>query len=119
MSDRNPSPDIKKRFYTLIASFLLIVTLYAVIFRLELDIAIIFLYIATSALFVLYFYLSYGFAKELPGEDDLNPAWTKEKRKKYAERIKRNKELSKSLIAILVPLMAVMAFDMLYRAFFS
>ena len=36
-----------------------------------------------------------------------------------AEKIRKNKERSKALIYPLLPLMAVMAFDIVYRAFFS
>jgi hypothetical protein len=119
LSDRNPSPEVQKRLYYLVGSFFGIVTLYVILFKLELVLLIDLLYIATSALFVAYFYLSHGFAKTLPTKDELNPAWSEEKRIRYAERIRVNKERSKALIYPLIPLMAVMAFDMVWRAFFA
>lgn len=119
MSNRTPSPEVQKRLYYLVGSFFGIVTLYIFLFKAELTLLIDLIYIVTSVLFVVYFYLSYGFAKTLPTKDDLNPAWSEEKRIRYAERIAKNKARSKNLIYPLLPLMAVMAFDMIYRAFFA
>ena len=120
MSDpKRPSPEAQRRLYYLIGSFAAIITLYTVLFRLEMRLFIDLLYIVTSALFVVYFFMSYGFARELPTANDLNPAWSEEKRRKYAERIRLRKERSKSLIYLLVPLIAVMAFDMIFQAFIA
>lgn len=118
MSDhRPPSKDAQKRLYRLALSFAVVLTLYTVLFRLEYRVLIDCLYVITSVLFVIYFYMSYAFAKTLPTEEELNPAWSLEKRRTYAERIRRRKERSRGLIYPLVPLMAVMAFDMLWQAF--
>lgn len=114
-----PSHEVQKRIYYLVGSFFGIITLYIILRKLELTLLVDCIYIATSALFVVYFYLSYGFAKDLPTKDDLNPAWSEERRSRYAERIRRNKEKSKALIYPMLPLMAVMAFDLIMRAFFS
>ena len=119
MSDRTPSPESQKRMFYLIGSFVGVVTLYAIFFKTEMTFAIDLIYIIASALFVVYFYLSHGFAKTLPTKDELNPLWSEEKRIRYAEKIYKNKERSKILIYPLVPLMAVMAFDIVYRAFFK
>ncbi|MBQ7364945.1 MAG: hypothetical protein IJW46_05050 [Clostridia bacterium] len=120
MSDpRKPSPEAQKKVYYLVASFAAVITLYTVLFKLEYRVIIDCLYLVTSVLFVVYFYMSYGFAKTLPTKEELNPAWQESRREKFAERIRRNKEYSKKLIYPLVPLMAVMAFDMIYRAFFA
>lgn len=119
MSDRTPSPETQKKLFYLIGSLVGTVTLYAFLFKLELTFAIDLLYLAASTLFVVYFYMSHGFAKTLPTADELNPAWSRERRIRYAEKIARNKERSKSLIYPLLPLMAVMAFDIVYRAFFA
>lgn len=119
MSDRTPSPQVQKRLFYLIGSFVGIVTLYAFLFKAELTLAIDCLYIVASTLFVVYFYLSHGFAKTLPTKDELNPAWSEERRAAYAEKLVRNKERSKALIYPMLPLMAVMAFDLVYRAFFA
>lgn len=119
MSNRTPSPEVQKRLFYLIGSFVGVVTLYIFLFQAELTAIIDLLYIAASVLFVVYFYLSYGFAKTLPTPSELNPAWSEEKRVKYAEKLIRNKEASKILIYPMLPLMAVMAFDLVYRAFFA
>lgn len=119
MSNRTPSPEVQKRLYYLVGSFFGIISLYIILFKLELMLLIDLIYIVASVLFVVYFYMSHGFAKTLPTKDDLNPAWSEEKRIRYAERIRQNKERSKALIYPLLPLMAVMAFDMVWRAFFA
>ncbi len=119
MSNRTPSPETQKRLFYLIGSFVGVITLYIFLFREELTLIIDCLYLIASALFVVYFYMSYGFAKTLPTKDELNPAWSEEKRIRYAEKLTRNKERSKILIYPLLPLMAVMAFDLVYRAFFA
>ena len=119
MSDpKRPSPEAQKKLYYLIGSLAGFLTLYVVCMKLELHLPIALFYIAASALFVVYFFMSYGFAKELPTKDDLNPSWSEERRIRYAEKIRIRKESSKSLIYLLVPLMAVMAIDMIYRIFF-
>jgi len=119
LSNRTPSPEVQKRLFYLIGSFVGIATLYAFLFSQKMTLVIDCLYLIASALFVVYFYLSYGFAKVLPTKDELNPAWSEEKRARYAEKLVRNKEYSKALIYPLLPLMAVMAFDIVYRAFFA
>lgn len=119
MSDRTPSPNARKKVYYLVGSFFGVITLYAVMFKLELTLLLDLLYVVTSVLLVVYFYMSYGFAKTLPTKDELNPAWSEEKRTRFAKRIRKNKERSKALIYPLLPLMAVMSFDIVYRAFFS
>ena len=119
MSNRTPSPEVQKRLFYLIGAFVGVVTFYFFLFNKGMTLVIDWLYIVASALFVAYFYLSYGFAKVLPTKDELNPAWSEEKRERYAEKLVRNKEYSKILIYPLLPLMTVMAFDIVYRAFFA
>ena len=100
-------------------SFAVALTFYFTFVTAGLYVIIDALYIIAALLFVVYFYLSYAMAKELPTKNDLNPRWDEARRERFAEKIRKNKERSKKLVYFLVPLLAVIGLDILRRAFGS
>ena len=116
MSDpKKITPKAKKRLLWLLLSAVVTVTLYIVLYKAGLYGIIDCLYILLAVLFVVVFYLSGAMAKRLPEKDELNPRWDDARKEKFLSRMKRNRELSIKLIIPLVPLMAVVAFDLIFR----
>ncbi len=116
---KTPSPEAKKKLVILILSFLVICTGYGVLLRCSLFGVIDCLYIVAAVLFVIYFYLTTAMSNRLPEKSELNPDWSDEKKDKFLVRIKKNKQIANKLSFVLLPLMAVVAFDIIYRFFIS
>lgn len=116
---KKPSPQAKKRLLTLMVWAIVIVTVYIILRESGLYGVIDMLYILLALLFILCFYLSFAFAKRLPEKEELNASWDEVRKEKFLKRIRKNKELSIYFLYPMLPLMGVVAFDLIYRVFFA
>lgn len=116
MSDpKKITPEAKRRLLSLILSATVFVTLYIVLRKAGLYGVIDCFYILLALLFVLFFYLSAAMAKRLPEKEELNPRWDDARKEKFLVRLRKNRAISLKLIPILVPLMGIVAFDLIFR----
>lgn len=110
------SPSEKRRrMFRLLLAVAIGLSLYLVIAYYELYAVIGALYVLAGLLFIVYFYLSYAMASQLPAKEDLSPAWDDARKEAYLRKWERNRKIARRMVYVILPLFLVLALDILLR----
>jgi len=117
-----PLKDKAGRLIATIISFILIFALYVFIIRSQSELALVLykaFYIVFVILLVATIVLNGGFSKDIPEPSQLRDSWTDEQKSKFIRLLTVGKKWAKRLMVVLLPMMAVIIFDIAYLFWFS
>lgn len=108
------TPQQAKKIISLALAFILVVGVYILIIKYESLVGTAILYVLTTVLLIVCLICNGGFNKDIPTPDMLRDDWSAEKKEKFIRRLKKGKQIAKSLMIWLLPLLCVVMFDIFY-----
>ena len=72
------------------------------------------LYILAAVLFLVFFFVNRGFSSRLPEQEQLPEGWSEEQKDLFLEEEGRRKRIARPIMVVLVPVLLLVAADMLY-----
>ncbi|MBO4797167.1 MAG: hypothetical protein J5494_00090 [Candidatus Methanomethylophilaceae archaeon] len=72
------------------------------------------LYILAAVLFLVFFFVNRGFSSRLPEREQLPEGWSEEQKDLFLEEEGRRKRIARPIMVVLVPVLLLVAADMLY-----
>lgn len=108
------TPQQAKKIISLALAFILVVGVYILIIKYESLVGTAILYALTTVLLMVCLICNGGFNKDIPTPDMLRDDWSAEKKEKFIRRLKKGKQIAKSLMIWLLPLLCVVMFDIFY-----
>lgn len=104
--------------FTMVGIFVILAGAYALCLYLRFVWATPVLYLFTAAIFLAFFFVNRGFSRTPISADVLPPTWPEEKKAAFIEDDARRKAFGKKIMVILVPLLLIVAIDILLTVVF-
>ena len=112
-SSKNRSRGIRTAA-AMILIFLVIGLLYYALVSMQVVWVTPALYILAAVLFLVFFFVNRGFSSRLPEREQLPEEWSEEQKDLFLEEEGRRKRIARPIMVVLVPVLLLVAADMLY-----
>ena len=112
-SSKNRSRGIRTAA-AMILIFLVIGLLYYALVSMQVGWVTPALYILAAVLFLVFFFVNRGFSSRLPEREQLPEEWSEEQKDLFLEEEGRRKRIARPIMVVLVPVLLLVAADMLY-----